>query len=718
MIRALILLVLLALAKPVFAQPVQVTSGEHEGFTRVVLNFGAAVEWQFGRTEDGYEFRKIGTPARYDLTAVFDLIGKSRLAAISADAAALDIGFACACHAIPFEFRPGIIVIDLRDGPPPKGSSFENPLPVLKGDEKTVSDTDKSEATALAGQGYNWADQVFSQIQSPKTAIPSLSPKPSSDPALQPLRDQLLRQLSRGATDGVVDLELPKTIGPIAKKPIEGARIALGEMPGVRIQDTPKDKVPLGQLGAVCAPDDDLAVESWGTDAPVSEQFSQAFANMLGEFDRPDPKAVEKAVHFLLFIGFGQEADQLTMAFLPDAPHAPMLRSMAKIVDGYSDEDGFFSGQLSCETAAALWALLAKETVGKGDLVNEQAVILAFSNLPVQLRRLLGPSVADKLLSVDKIGAAESIRNAVARAGNTAEVSLIKAKLDMSQGDPAAAQKNLEAALQGAGGSKTAALIGLVDSLVAQGVPIEAKIAEELDAVERETQGTELAAELTRAMALAQASSGDYTAAFKTAAKSPQVIPKVWEILSRLGTDSDVLTYAARPAADVPQDLDAATPATLSNRLNDLGLPDAAAEWVIAYPDVDAKIRAKIALDRRDGRTALQAARQVEGEDGARLQAQALQLLGDHASAAQEFSKLGDASAEEFAYAKAGDWAGLRNSPPNLWTPVLSKLDAPEPAGSPLPGPLGQGQQLIANSAQTRAAVTDLLTKIPKPAAP
>lgn len=717
MIRALILLVLVGFAQPIFAQPVQVTSGEHEGFTRVVLNFGGAVDWQFGRTEDGYEFRKIGTAADYDLRQVFDLIGKSRLAAISAQNGALDIGFACACHAIPFEFRPGIIVIDLRDGPPPKGSSFENPLPPMAGDVPTPEPA-APEPTALGGQGYNWADQVMREIQSPKTSTMSLSPKPSSDPALEPLREQLLRQLSRGASDGVVDLELPKPTEPIAKKPVEGARISLGEMPGVTIQDMPKDKAALGQVGAVCATEDQLAIDGWGTDAPVSEQFSEAFADMLGEFDRPNPEAVEKAVHFLLFIGFGQEAVEMTNAFIPDAPLAPMLRSMGKIVDGYSDEDGYFAGQVSCDTPAALWALLAKETVGTGDLVNDQAVVLAFSNLPVQLRRLLGPSLADKLLSIDKIGAAESVRNAVARAGKTAEVSLIEAKLDMSQGDPESAQKNLEDAIQGAGGSKTVALIGLVDSLVAQGVPIEAKIADDLSAVERETKGSENAEGLIRALALAQASSGDYAAAFETANAAPDVLPKVWDILSRLGTDSDVLRYAVRDPVDLPTDLPPATPAVLAHRLNDLGLPDAAAEWVTVYPDIDAKIRTQIALDRHDGRTALQAASEVEGEDGARLQAEALQILGDHAGAAQAFSKLGDASAEELAYAKAGDWAELRNSPPNVWTPVLSKLDAPVPEGNPLPGPLGQGQQLIANSAQTRAAIADLLTKIPKPASP
>lgn len=715
MIPALLLFVVVAVfAPPVMAQTaitqdaagppplgkaVQVTSGEHEGFTRVVLDFGSAVDWQFGRTKDGYAFRKIGAHVGYDLNAVFDLIGTSRLAAISADPAALNIGMACACHAIAFEFRPGIIVIDLRDGPPPKGSSFEEPLPDFAAQDQPAP----AKGTPPVDQGYDWTKRALSQIDAP------LGPQLLGDPALQPLRDQMLLQLSRGAATGVVDLELPETVELGQNMPVDGARISLGALPGLTVQPAFGDKPSLGQTGAVCTTAAELAVDSWGSDAPVAEQFSGAFANLLGEFDRPNPEAVEKAVRFLISIGFGLEAGQMTKAFLPDAP---MLASLAKIVDGISDEKGFFAGQISCDTPAALWALLAKETVGSGDLVNEKAVVLAFSNLPLHLRRLLGPSVTDRLLRLNKTGAAESIRNAVARAGKTAEVALIEAKLDLSQGNPQSAQKNLEAAIQGAGSAKTAALIGLVDSLVAQGVPIEAKIAEDLAAVERETRGTENATGLTRALALAQASSGDYAAGFETAAQAPQVTAQIWVILSRLGTDSDVLTHAVQSAPDVPQDLESGTATRLAQRLRDLGLPDVAAEWVKAYPQIDAKTRAEIAMDRRDGRSALQSAQQLGGQDGTRLQAEALQLLGDHLAAAQAFSSLKDANAAEFAYAKAGAWAQLRDSPPNVWTPVLAALDAPDPV---LLGPLGQGQQLIAHSAQTRAAIADLLAQIPKP---
>ena len=112
------------------AEAVKVTSGDHPDFTRIVIEYPGPVDWKVGRTADGYELRLPGGAAQYDLSEVFGLIGKDRLAAIWADpdTGALHFGIGCACFAMPFEFRPGTVVVDIRNGVPPKGSSFEEAL--------------------------------------------------------------------------------------------------------------------------------------------------------------------------------------------------------------------------------------------------------------------------------------------------------------------------------------------------------------------------------------------------------------------------------------------------------------------------------------------------------------------------------------------------------------------------------------------------------------
>lgn len=112
---------------PASAQTVQVTSGEHDGFTRIAMVLPRASDWQVRRTERGYSLSVAGDPLRWTLDDVFRPLTRERLGSIwvDPDTGSLELGLRCACHAIPFEPRPGIIVIDLRDGPPPAGSAFE-----------------------------------------------------------------------------------------------------------------------------------------------------------------------------------------------------------------------------------------------------------------------------------------------------------------------------------------------------------------------------------------------------------------------------------------------------------------------------------------------------------------------------------------------------------------------------------------------------------------
>ncbi len=120
------------------AETARVTSGEHEGFTRLSVVLPRPADWRVLRTAEGYRLEVPLDGVAYDLSRVFGPLSKGRLAAIAPapDAKGLGFSLGCACYAIPFELRPGIVVIDLRDGAPPAGSAFEldeqgNPLPPL-----------------------------------------------------------------------------------------------------------------------------------------------------------------------------------------------------------------------------------------------------------------------------------------------------------------------------------------------------------------------------------------------------------------------------------------------------------------------------------------------------------------------------------------------------------------------------------------------------------
>jgi len=721
MIRlAIALLVLIATGAS--ASPILVRSGEHDGFTRLVMEYGAAIDWQVGRTDDGYELRIAKQTPDYDFTEAFKLIGKSRLAGIWIDPAtkALRLGVACACHAIPFEFRPGIIVIDLRDGPPPKGSSFELPI---------SGETSSKPSPSPAASGYDWTQLAVAAVKSSNqpqsSSAATLAPMPSSEPDLQNLRQTLLQQLSRGAAQGVVDMV---EIAPKGKtEPEQGradlptARISLGEMAGLDVRSETSASPPLDDDGQACIPADSLALATWGDETPVSEQLAAATAGLIGEFDKPVPAALERAIKLYLYIGFGAEARQLMQAFPTASPDKAIWESLAKLVDGESDPNSAFNGQLSCDTPAALWAILAMSNLPKGDAINGDAAYLAFSALPVALRRQLGPVLADKFLAIDEAGLAAKVQSAILRAPGDAgpDASLLAAEIAMSEGQPSTAEAQLQNMVDDPGPGTPAAVIGIVEARAAQNLPVTPDMVTALEAIVQERSGGQDEHSALRALVLAKAAASDFGGALADIPKAPLVEPDVWRILSLLGTDDALLTYAVTlPKQNKPQ-TDAATRSRLAKRLLDLGMADSALMWLPDESQADPNLLARIHLQRHDGRSALRVLTGLKTPDAMALQASALQQLGDEAAAARVFATMGDSASELRSLGHAEAWDEISKRGDDSWKSVASVLEnAPEnlpAAEGTLAGPLAKGKQLVDDSANTRAAVAALLATVAGP---
>ena len=100
---------LCSLAAPTRAETARVTGGEHEDFTRIVIQARDSQDWRFGRTIDGYELQLGDDVTDFDLSRAFEKIRRTRLNAVSRDpeTGRLRLSMACACHAVAFECRRG-----------------------------------------------------------------------------------------------------------------------------------------------------------------------------------------------------------------------------------------------------------------------------------------------------------------------------------------------------------------------------------------------------------------------------------------------------------------------------------------------------------------------------------------------------------------------------------------------------------------------------------
>lgn len=725
----LILGALLAIWAPFFAaraQTASILSGEHEDFTRLVIQMQDPGAWALGRTERGYAFAvRSDAQPRYDLSRIWDRIPRSRLQSISVnpDTGALDLSLACDCHIYPFEYGAGNIVLDVKAGPAPAGSAFEKEFlwpsgPLAAIDSGRETDLPESSA-ARDGAGYDWLARASSG-----TGTRSTFPLPLATGAvsLDPLRDELLQQLARGAAEGIVDMELPGRTE--AEDDAEGSdlpwsNIRIGEQPGIVVTD-PNSSDAGARPVADCAAPDLLDIASWGDGHLPQDLIARARDGLFGEFDRPDEEVILSSMQTLLYLGFGAEARQhADLLGKASAGEASLYRAMGLLIDGQSDPESPFADMLDCDGPAALWAALARNPLPPGPGIKRDAILRAFQALPSHLRQHLGPGLAEKFLARDDPEAARLIRDAINRAPEVDDgvVALLDAKAELHKGDADAAQGHAETAVS-LDGNGAENLIALVEAHFRQLEPIRPDVAEALLATDGESSGTELAAAVDRAIVLALALSGQTDAAFSHDAGSAQFAADLWHVVQARAENDDFLRQAVLPTGSPRPDVLPEDALLVAERLLALGFPDAARLWIGDVGASDAHglrlAAANAEIARGDARGALALLSASEDAAAEALRAKALVQLGDLAEAASALSASGDPEAAARLSLWRGDWQAMDDAVPDHWKTAAGQA---QPASSDAAlGLLGRGEQTIEASLASRTAIEALLTSVPSPA--
>ena len=711
MIRALLILV--ALAGQAAAQTARVLSGEHDDFTRLVIELPGPVGWTLGRTETGYGFAiQADTQPQYDLAGVWQRIPRTRLASLEADpgGGALVMGLGCDCHVFPFEYRPGVVVLDIKPGPAPAGSAFEAPF---AGATSSVAEMGEKPAA------YDWIASRKTEAGARPTATLSL-PLETGAVSLEPLRDELLEQIARGAADGIVDMELPgkpPKVAGVDRAALPWSNIRIGAEPGLMVADAYDEGPPPDPVYADPA---QLDLPAWGRETAPEDLLAEARSGLYGEFDAPDPQAIRQAVRRLLFLGFGAEARQTVelLGIAGQDRELDLLRSMARLIDGEADPQTPFADMLGCEGPAALWAALARDRLPPGPNANRDAILQAFLALPAHLRRHLGPILAEKFLARDDAEAARMIRDAIERTpqADPATVALMDAQAELEGGDAMAAQAHAEAAVA-LDGDRATGLVALVEAHLLTLDPLGAEPVEALLALRGETAGASEGAGVDRAAVLALALSGQTVAAFRDPDAIGQVLADLWRVAASRASDDDFLTEAVLPAAAVPPSVSPETAVAVADRLLALGFPDAAQAWLGPStrddPPERRRLAARSALGVGDARGAIALTEGLHDADTEALRAEALLQLGDLPGAEKALAATGDTAASARLGPWKGDWAALDPTLPGPWQQATEGL-AVAPVDDPS-GPLGRGEQAIAASAASRAAIETLLSSVAAP---
>lgn len=449
------------------ADVVTVVSGEHEGYTRLVLTVSPDREWYLDVRQTTARLKFTYQDLEFDDSEVFARIPRTRLVSTRAVQSennteyVLDLG--CDCEVRAFPYLDSYIVIDIAD---PPNSSIEQPparhfAPVLgsamlpDANYQTpvfVSWTPPSAPRYFdSPHGVNFPIQMdgvesfwLMPAQSPdappstphdtetsviNAAATHTEAAPASDEALQEAvdaaRSSLLQQLTLAADQGL--LKLNSAIPAISQadetaQEIEPTEVVVVEMPEEIVRLENDNQVLIQTVfsrdanaarggeepeNSRCPSQESLDIATWGSGNSFSNELSDARKRLLKEFDEPDFAEVERLIRTYLRYGLGAEARSYLFNNGQNLEESRLLLDLSAVVDGLSVQPGGpLSQAIGCDGVAGLWAVVGAYPNVEQQIGDKGSIIDAFSALPPDIRRMLGPRLASTFLDsgFDELG--------------------------------------------------------------------------------------------------------------------------------------------------------------------------------------------------------------------------------------------------------------------------------------------------------------------------
>ncbi len=752
----LVLLPLSVIGGAIFAQPLPISSGEHDGFSRLVIPLPENTGWS---ARDEGASARVGVDLEnviFDTTHVFDRISKTRLAAISQPGPGQPLRLTknCKCKMRAFLQSGTLLVIDLLDPVASPGLSLAPRAVMMQGTYRFpahVSDQDQP------GPGRP-ALSFGSRIGGKKEGRP---PKPASPPVdipnllnlpdivhtdfLKLTESRLLEQIGKATDRGLLqpngtrnDAAEPPFRPPFRSRvperqdpgPGSGRAVrasADGDLAHIRVQTNDKP------AQVICPAPEIVAIGTWADGRSFGVQVGDLRRSLFSEFDAVDRAEVVRLAKLYLYFGFGTEALSTLSILGNGPPNTDVLKAMARLFDAMPRRGpNPLIGQSGCISDVAFWSFLTDPDGAK--LVNDEsrnAILMTFAGLPAHLKSLLGPGLSEKFLSAGDSAAAEVILRAedLASPEPEADSEMARAELELDQGQSSIARRRLEKVVAGNSEKSPEALVKWVEAKLAADERVAADVPELVSAFAIEYRGSDLGVRLRRAQAIALALSGDLPQSFRLMSKiagngetdgTAKTRSALLRLLSQRGENVTFLALALndldRKHATRPVDVGNA----MARRFIDLGFPDAAervlVEPVAARSQTQRRLmRAEIALARGLPNRAMVELAGLTGDAAQRLRARAMLAAGEYSGSADAFLEVSAPEMAARAYWLSGDLSDAASRGAGKFrsaAEIALGLEKPDVPGDPA-GQLAEARVLLSQSEQARAGISSLLDAIP-----
>lgn len=482
--RFLLLVGIALISGPLQAQTIRIQSGDHPGFTRLVLPIGGDREWDLEQQPEGQWLLSL-TPAvdGFDASSAFNLIQRTRLLDLTATRT-LTLDLACACGVSSFRHDTRFLVIDIADPDPnAPAPGADTPDPVAQ--ERAAAAGALPDLADLLSRPGRLPDVTAAPENThPPVQIPSETAAPN--PRLAEAAQIMAEQLARAAASGLLDVALnePMTMGDPtqsppapAADPIDLAEALPDAAPEAPAEDESWDgtlpiraqtafdtsiqlELPIGTTRAEASCDGvPFSAAEWSQGSGLDQDLGALRRDLYDERDiLTVGGAIGLAQHYL-FYGFGAEA-AYWLGQIDNPPDT--LLHVAALVDG-AETAPFLPVETpdDCSQGELLWRYIAGSVLNRLEPEDIAAIQRAFGELPAGLRDLMGPPLAEQLFEDGLAGTARNIRDVLHRGGRIDAAALRMLDLDLGialEASPGQTQQHLAEALRDDGGDPASVL--------------------------------------------------------------------------------------------------------------------------------------------------------------------------------------------------------------------------------------------------------------------
>lgn len=675
-------------SRPAAAERTVVASGEHQGFSRLVIDTGTVVPWSVSHIKDLAVINIEQPSLTLDLSEVFDRLSKLRVSDVRQDSpgSALEITLNCKCVVSGFYHKKKWLVVDIRDADQTESiiarsigvrsrlssnvgdvrlrysfrfseqEGWERSLwganikknrqfvhAASDGGHDDVVEQRSSEISNIAeatfqniGEFFGLEAEILNGLSDMQTL--SLSLGNPGDAASQ--YDQIVRPTPR--------------VGMIKDNESESGYEVL-PLTVVMLSDDQVNSDTHGSGDEQCLDGRWFSINQWANGDSFSRRISEVRGRISGDFDSVGRNDTLDLARAYLFFGFGAEARSILRLSQSEGLEERSLYAIAGVIDLWGSKSRSYSvlrGQESCSSDVALWSVLSHPSSAGSS--NIDSVLQSFGRLPVHLRAQVGARLAQIYLDVGEEGTAEIILRGVDRGvvGVYAGADVVKSNLDERKGNSESAESRRIGAMENSDEKSPLAIVGLVESAFLAGRTISPEVGDLAASYFTQFLGSDMEGDLRRANILAWAMLGRPREAASLLQRKLYVgqsenfardLASFLEILTERGSDIDFLSLSLNSIFYEDVSLPTKVGDGLAERLIGLGFFSSAAHVLAVQSgavSVERRIlRAEAALGQELPREALVALLGIEEPYADELRGRAMMQLDRYDQAVEYLSR-------------------------------------------------------------------------------